>query len=146
MSALSFFGGAAWTLPDAARIGPAVMNGGTRLTYVVLLLVVECAFGQSLVGFDVAVASSSNVAGEFRAANALTAGSGYWCRRTAAAADHHVVRNSVMWRSAGDHDANQVVSWSGTMHNRHKAVGLRISWRGIVVRGTHSCAWFVCMM
>mmetsp|Transcript_92150 Transcript_92150/g.211013 ORF Transcript_92150/g.211013 Transcript_92150/m.211013 type:complete len:186 (-) Transcript_92150:126-683(-) len=46
---------------------------------------------------------------QFQAKAALHPGSGYWC-------------------SAGDHDPNEVVSWTGSLDHRRPAEGIKIDW------------------
>jgi len=80
-----------------------------------LSCILACVWAQPYVAFDIAKASSTyssgNLAGspDFAAERALDSGSGYWC-------------------SAGSHAADQVVSWTGTLDARRKAIGLKISW------------------
>lgn len=66
------------------------------------------AAGQSHAGFDAASASSIAV-GDYGAANAVSAGSGYWC-------------------SAGGHGQGQSVRWTGKLNVAHSIVGVRLNW------------------
>jgi len=72
-------------------------------------------WAQPYIAFDSAKASSTysagNLAGspDFAALRAVDSGSGYWC-------------------SAGNHAADQTVSWSGVLDVRRKAIGLKINW------------------
>lgn len=130
---------AAGTLLQAELICLAIMNIVEASAWFLLLIVLGCVAGQSIVGFDAAAASSSHATGDFGAAKALTAASGYWCRRAVAVAGHSPMCRVVCWCSAGDHDPSQVVSWFGTMHTTHNAVGLRISWCASSARGALWC-------
>lgn len=67
------------------------------------------AAGQTFVAFDTATASSVYSSGSFKAQEATTIGSGYWC-------------------SSGEHSPGQSVSWTGTLGSRYKALGVKINW------------------
>jgi len=79
-----------------------------------LLLSLAAATTQ-YIAFDTASASSTysagNLAGSpaFAAQQALTGGSGYWC-------------------SSGSHAGGQSVTWTGVLHSRRVALGVKVDW------------------
>jgi len=68
-----------------------------------------CALGQTLRFFESAVASSTAAKGKFSAQLATQKGSGYWS-------------------SAGGHAPGSIVTWTGSLGARQKAVGVKLNW------------------
>jgi len=86
------------------------------LNFLGFVLGVSVATGtQQYVAFDAASASSTysmgNLVGSpaFGAQQALSGGSGYWC-------------------SSGGHAAGQSVTWTGILHSRRIALGVKVDW------------------
>ena len=89
------------------------------------------ATGQSLVSFDSAQASSTFAAGDFGASEAISKGSGYWCRpalRFSFKLCASWARTCRFLRSSGNHAPGQLVTWTGELSARREAVGVRFHW------------------
>jgi len=87
----------------------------SRLGLLFLGLVSTAAVTQHYAAFDAASASSTYSAGNlggspaFAAQQALSGGSGYWC-------------------SSGNQAAGQGATWTGTLHSRRVALGVKVDW------------------
>ena len=89
------------------------------------------ATGQSSLSFDSAHASSTFAAGDFGASEAISTGSGYWCRRAlrfSFEASASWARACLVLCSSGNHAPGQLVTWTGELGARREAVGVRLHW------------------
>ena len=98
---------------------------------------------QTYVSFDGASASSTYSAGAFSADQALSAGSGYWCRlrlhfHFTAMIAYVSVEVALSFNclfvclfvdcSSGSHSSGQIVTWAGVLNARRKALGVKLNW------------------
>merc|ERR1719188_961874 len=83
---------------------------GFFLRFIFLCAVLSASvLGQTLRFFESAVASSTASKGAFSAQLATQKGSGYWS-------------------SAGGHAPGSIVTWTGSLGARQKAIGVKLNW------------------
>ena len=124
--------------PQRQKLLKFAMSTTTFAFCLSTLLCFHTTRAQLVVPFQTAAATSAFSSGAFPAADALSAGSGYWCRwaDTTLVNQFGGVLTLVCCFSSGNHAYGERVAWTGSATAEPNVAGVAIDW-SVVNKPTH---------